>query len=167
MSLKDVMPGVYRAKAVGGKWTTVGPKETSAVEIYFEFTAGVLKETISSVLYITQTPCPDGATLASKTFDKLALLGYNEDVPAVDGAFGPLNLANKEVDIVLNHETKKDGKKYLQVQYINEIGGSRLGAVAVEKVLGNMNLKAEMAAARARMGATKPATAAPVAARPF
>lgn len=152
MSLKDVKPGKYRAKAVEGQFSTVGSKETPAVGVRFEFMNDSKLESIWHVMYLTNTELKDGSTVFQKTFEVLTKLGFNDEKDVLsDGKFDQSYLSDKEMEIVIVLE-EKDGKTYHSVQWVNELGGSRLSSVPIQKVLGNLNLKAEMAAARARLG---------------
>lgn len=154
MALKDVLPGTYRAKAVNGVWTNVGQKQTPAVGVTFEFSHDGKMETIQHVMYLTQTALQDGSTVSEKTFDTLAVLGYNETIALENGIITKAHLADKEVEIVIDYEIDRNDptKRYTKVKWVNELGGSRLAGMPVQQVLGNMNLRSEMAAARARKG---------------
>lgn len=159
MSLKDVQPGTYRARAMEGVWCKVGKNNTPAVGVRFKLAES--KESIWHVLYMTQTMLQSGHTVMEKSMDTLVgILGYNEDKALAKDAQGNLGfdssyLSDKEVNLVLENETF-EGKTHLRVKWINELGGNRLVGIPVEQVLGNVNLKAAAAAARARMGAKAP-----------
>lgn len=168
MALKDIKPGKYKARAVEGAWSHVGPKETPAVGIHFEFMHESKMESIWHIMYLTQTALKDGSTVASKTFNTLAMLGYDETQPLVndeDGnpRFYSQHLADKEVEIVIEHEPnpKDPTKHYTKVRWVNELGGNQMAGKSVQSVLGNTSLQAEMAAARARVGAKKPQSEQP------
>lgn len=162
MSLKNVKEGTYRGKAVRGAWMKRGDKQTPCVGIQFEFKDGENVETIPHFMYFTDTAWGEG-TVASRTFDILAMLGYDEKKPLkIDGEnkiFDKDHLADKEVELVLEKEvdSRDAAKSYLRVKWINELGGNQMEGVGVEQVLGNRSLAAEMAAARARTGHAKPA----------
>lgn len=166
MSLKDVKPGSYKAKAVGGGWGKIGEKQTPFVGVNFEFQPEPgRKEQINALLYLTNTELKNGQTVSQKTFETLAKLGYNEDKPLTQDSQGnPVftkdHLADKEMEIVIEIEPDQSTppKMYHRVKWINEIGGSQVAGLPVQQVLGNLNLKAEMAAARARLGAPKPSS---------
>lgn len=161
MSLKDVKPGSYRAKAVQGAWGESPEKKTPLVGVQFEFQCEGRMETIWHTMYLTQTQLKDGSTVAQKTFETLAKLGYDESKDLIKDEkgnpwFNKQHLADKEVEIVIEIEKGDDGKSYHKVRWVNELGGARVAGLPVAQVLGNMNLKSEMAAARARLGTSAP-----------
>lgn len=156
MSLKEVQPGKYRAKAVEGVWCKVGDKQTPAVSVRFEFENNGKKETIWHVMYLTTTMCGNDLTVAENTFNNLARLGYNETAPMVQRAdgnpgMGPQHFADKEVELVIDIE-----EKYHKVRYINELGGTQYAGMAPQQVLGNVDVRSAMAAARARLSVKTP-----------
>jgi hypothetical protein len=146
MSLKDVVPGKYVAKAIRGGWGKSKEKQTPCVAVEFEFDGG---ELIWWTGYLTEKT-------VHRTFETLARLGYKEVDLIPDEKGNPCftrekHLADKEVEIVIEIE-ENDGKSYHRVQWINDLGGSSRVGLPVSQVLGSINLKAELAAARARLG---------------
>lgn len=164
--LPTIPPGKYVAKAKEGVWCKVGEKETPAVGVRFEFDiAEGKREEHWHIMYLTQTMCTNGLTVFENTMNNLATLGYDESKDLIkreDGnmGFDFRHLADKEVQLVIEHEAdqKNPQKIYARVRWINELSGARMTGISFQEVLGNKNLKAEMAAARARMGAPKPAS---------
>jgi hypothetical protein len=167
MSLKDVEPGKYRARAVKGAWSKVGDKKTPAVGVLYQFERepGQVEE-IWHVMYLTTTMCGNGFTVQENTFNTLiGTLGYDESVDLYiddngNPFFGPAHLADKEVEIVIEMEADRNDptKSYHRVRWVNELGGSRLAGLSVDEVMGNTSIKAAAAAARARLGVKKPMT---------
>ncbi len=155
-----IKPGKYKAKATSGAWANVGEKGTPGVGVKFEFDCDGVKSHLWHVLYLTNTLLKDGSTVAEKTFEMLAKLGYDESIPLAQDAQGnPIfdgrHLADKEMEIVVENE-EYEGKTRAKIKWVNELGGGQLAGLPVEKVLGNVNLKSAMAAARARMGIQAP-----------
>ena len=162
----DIKAGNYRAKAIGGVWTNVGAKGTPCVAVNFEFeSAPGSKSILTHRMFLTQTPLKDGSLVIEHTMDTLiGTLGYLEDKDLLKDSNGNLSfdqtfLSDKEVEIVVELEAdQNDPKKmYPRVRWVNELSGNRLAGLPIEKVLGNANLKALAAAARARMGISAPA----------
>jgi hypothetical protein len=149
--------GKYVARAQEGVWCKVGQNSTPGVGVRFEFQLEGKQAEIWHVMYLTEAARP-------YTFEALVKLGYDEthDLVAKDGnlTFAKQHLADKEVEIVVEHE-EYNGKSRAKVKYINEIGGGNLKGLTVQQVLGNVSLRSELAAARARLGAPRPATAEP------
>ncbi len=115
MSYKDIQPGKYRARALGGVWTNVGKNATPCVSVNFEFESSPgVKEKISHQLFLTQTVLKDGGTVMEKTMDTLiGTLGYNEAKPLIkdfhgNPVFDHTFLADKEVEIVIELEADRD-----------------------------------------------------------
>ena len=160
MSLKDVVAGTYRGKIIGGAWGKSKQKNTPLVDFIFEFKNGEARETIKYTIYLSDTIRRDGLTVREAAFNQLAQFGYNDELPLAKDANGnPMftadHVAAKEYDLVIEDEVV-EGKTYKKVKYVNELGGQQMAGLDVKTVLGNVNLKQEMAAARARTSSLKP-----------
>lgn|SRR5574343_1295156 len=157
MSIKDVKPGNYRARAVGGQWVEAEGAKKAYVEVGFEFENDGKKEHINHKMYLSESTI-------EKTMDTLIVtLGYDESKTLLEDGkmkwFDKTFLADKEVEIVLEHE-EYEKKTYTKVKWVNELGGAKKAGSGIQQALGNANLKELAAAARARMGAKKaPASA--------
>lgn len=166
MSLKDVQAGKYTAKAVEGAWGKSKEKGTPMVAVRFAFDNDGSQEHLWWTGYLTNTVCPSGKTVSENTFETLALLGYNDEKALVNDDNGnpcftcPEHLEDKEVSITVEVEDY-NGKPQHKIKWINALGGSIIAGMPVAQVLGSLNLKAEMAAARARLGAPKPKSTTP------
>lgn len=150
MSLKDVEPGNYKAKPVAGYFGET-KNGVPFVCIDFEFEANGVKESIHHNMFLSEKAAP-------YTADKLLLLGFNEFMATTENKlndnFSSKAFANKEVELVLDHteDSNDPSKKYLNVKYINELGGSKYSGKSAVEVLARVDLKAIMAAARAKAG---------------
>jgi hypothetical protein len=160
MKLEEIPNGNYNARAVGGMFDLIGPNKTPAVVIGFEFKVGELPQKIRHTMWLTVKQLEDGSTVAEKTFDTLARLGFDNVKPLLtlqDGRqwFDKTYLADKEVEIVIE-QGEYNGQPQTRVKWVNEIGGAQLGGLPVHQVLPGVNVAAMMAAAKARMGVKKP-----------
>jgi hypothetical protein len=175
--LKDVKPGKYVGKALDGVFNTSADGSNPRIEVRFEFSVGDKKEKIIHKMFLGDKTGKDGLTQTERAFNTLyGRLGLDENKPFIrlsDGSdyFDHTMLADKQVELVIEDQTDKDGKlsmdkdghPYKRIAWVNELGGGQLTGMPVAKVLGNVDLKAAAAAARARMGSKKAAPAAAVA----
>jgi hypothetical protein len=177
MSLKDVKPGQYIAKAIDGVFNNNKEGTAPRIEVRFEFEHGPdnakVKDKIIKKMFLGEKPGKDGLTMTERAFNTLyGILGLDESKPFIrltDGSdyFDEKMLANKQVQITIELQTDKhgavvndkNGDPYREVSWVNELGGGQLSGVSVQQVVGNIDLKAAAAAARARMGAKKPPAA--------
>lgn len=139
------------AVIIGGGYTEVGDKKTPAMAIEFKCEDN---KTITWFGYMTEASYP-------YTLDKLAELQFDESKALLkndkgeyffDGTF----FGVKEVELVIEQVPgiKNPDKLYEQVKYINIPGSHKWAKMGVEKL--PFDMKAQMAAARARVGVKKP-----------
>lgn len=166
MALKDVQPGSYTARAVGGAWEKSAKKGTPGFTVGFEFDTPTGKERIRHTMYMSDTKLKDGSTVTERMMDTLfGTLGFDESrpplqLPSGEPYFDETYFAKKEVSIVIEDEIDQADpmKVYKKVKWINELG-SQMAGLTVSEALGNFDLKSHAAAARARMGVKRTAPA--------
>jgi hypothetical protein len=149
MSLKDTNPGTYKAVIAEGAWLNPGDKTPSVgIQFQFEREPGKL-ESITHFLYLSEKARP-------YTMDKLVELGYDftKALKVEDGnkIFDSSYFTVKQVDIVLENETYED-KTRLKVKYINIPGGMSMAGTTVQSAMGNVDMRSEIEAAKARLAA--------------
>jgi hypothetical protein len=146
-----VPAGTHLAKAIGGKF---GKAKTGTDGVSVRFKLKDSDQTIHWVGWLSPKA-------AERTMDTLAMLGFNEDAPLVDEGYTPAHFADKEVEVVIEHEPNEDGTKtYAKVKWVNEVGGNKFNGLASTGTMPK-DLKAQLAAARARLGKSKPGPAVP------
>lgn len=142
MSWKDIKPGKYAAKAVKMRFGESSQKGTPFAEV--EFKLENHEEYIRWTGYLTEK------TL-ERTMDVLALLNYNQDPECKPGCIS----TSKVVYLSIELEAGSDGKEYPRVKWVNAEASSGFETLKPEQLkakLGGVDLKAEMAAAKARLG---------------
>ena len=147
--------GTYIAKAIGGSFGNSSQKGTPGVAITFQ-----VKDSTDRVTWIGWM----SEKTIERTMDTVAMLGFREDLDVKDNKFGPEHLADKEVEIVVEMEpSQKDPmKSYPKVAWVNELGGAKFGGLSSTGNAVPKNLKAMLAAARARTGQKAPTSTAPM-----
>lgn len=146
-----VTAGTYLAKAIGGKF---GKAQTGTDGISVKFKLKDTDETIHWVGWLSPKA-------VERTMETLAMLGFREDLDCVEGACTQEHFADKEVELVIENEPSQDGTKtYAKVKWVNELGGNKFSGLASSSGMPK-DLKAQLAAARARLGKTKPQAETP------
>lgn len=144
MSWKDIAPGKYLAKAVRARFDQSSQKGTVFIEVEF-----VLNESGDNLRwrgFLTEKTI-------ERTMETMALLDWNNDEN-----FGPGSVnVNKDVQLVVELEPDQADptKEYPRVRWVNDLSGSKFTGMepaALKEKLGGVNLKAEMQAARQRLG---------------
>lgn len=144
MSWKDIKPGKHIAKATRARFDQSSQKGTVFIEVEFELNE--TKENLRWRGFLTEKTI-------EKTMEVMALLDWNNDEN-----FGPgsINTA-KDVQLVVELEPDANDptKEYPRVRWVNDLSGGKFTGMepaALKEKLGGVNLKAEMAAARQRLG---------------
>ena len=152
---KDIKPGKYEAVAIGGQFTQSSEKKTPCVAVLFEFEC----EGNTEQLWWTGWLSP---AAIERTIETLANIGYDEEKGHLsDGSIPAAHFSGNKVQIVIDeeHYTAKDGspKTSMKIKYVNKLGGSSpFGGSQdpnqIKSMLASVNLKAQMKAARAKLG---------------
>jgi hypothetical protein len=154
--MANMQPGIFKARIVNYQISN-NKKDNPQVEVLFEFVDGDgLSGTSHQIRWwgqLTEKAMP-------YTFKTLATLGYKgetqEDFYKLsDGVEGGMLDLGVEVELVLENETKDDGKTFVKIKYINAANrGFKNGMTRAEaKVkLGALNIAGQMALARQELG---------------
>jgi hypothetical protein len=149
MGWKDIKPGKYLAKATRIRMGESSQKGTPFIEV--EFKLNDIDEHVRWKGYLSEK------TL-ERTMEVLAFLEYNDDDLFRPGCINQ----GKDAQLVieLEPEIKDATKEYPKVQWVNdpakEVKFEGLDPAQMKAKLGGINLKAEMMAARQRLGLKTP-----------
>lgn len=166
MAYADIKPGKYIARPVQGLFTESPEKKTPCVAVEFQFEidtlAGKSTETLWWQGWFSEKSL-------ERTMEALVVMGFLEDAPRnADQSFGNTNfIPGSEVQITIENEpyTDKNGapKDSMKIKWVNKVGGSQfavMDSAAAAAMVKSIDLKTQMAAARAALGLKKPATPA-------
>jgi hypothetical protein len=151
MKYDEVPSGRYDARPLRARSALSTQKQTPYFEVEFHIVE--VDATLRWQGYLTDKT-------KARTLDAMALIDWNGDVDFKDGSIN----TGKDVSITVIREMGTDGKERPRVQWVNAIGGGSkfegLEPTEAKSVFAQLNLKAEMAEARKRVGggpAPKPA----------
>ena len=154
MGYADIKPGKYEAVAIAGQFTQSAEKKTPCVAILFEFDCNGNTEQLWWTGWLSPAAM-------ERTIENLTVIGYDEEKGHLaDGSIPAAHFSGNKVEIVIDeeHYTAKDGspKTSMKIKYVNKIGGNSPFGVQnpneIKAMLANVNLKAQIKAARAKLG---------------
>lgn len=171
MAYQDIKPGQYIAKPIQGQFAKSKEKGTPCIGILFEFERGrdenglPLTEKMWWTGWLTATVGKDGKTPLERSMEVLALCGFDENKGHDANGTVPKEHFDPKAEVQITIEPEpyvaKDGtaKTTMKIKWVNRVGGGQFGAVdpqEMKNILAGVNLKAEMAAAKAKLGIKTP-----------
>ena len=158
MAFKDIKPGTYRAKAIGGGFFKSDNAGTPGVKLTMSFNHEGSEETITWTGWLRGKTEESTEKVMTRTTDSLNLVGWNGQHNP-DGLIPAENFDGSEVEIVIEEESYmgSDGtpKVSKKASWINKIGGSSFTGSApseISSMMAGLDLKKQMMASKARLG---------------